>query len=86
MSNIHTSTDCMKIKRSPATFLRGRIFVQKVAQVLRRRERRIKHAYLTDECTELTRSEIIIDTSEDGNGDYNVAEETSKVVKGVNSD
>lgn len=43
-------------------------------------------AYLTDECTELTRSETIVDTSEDGNGDYNVAEETSKVVKGVYPD
>ncbi len=46
----------------------------------------MKHAYLTDECTELTRSETIIDTGEDGNGDYNVAEETSKVVEGVHPD
>lgn len=44
------------------------------------------HAYLTDECTELTRGETIIDASEDGNGDYNVAEETSKIVKGVYPD
>lgn len=46
-------------------------------------QKRLKNAYLTDERTELTRSETIIDTSEDGNGDYNVAEETSKVVEGV---
>lgn len=44
------------------------------------------HAYLTDECTELTRGETVIDASEDGNGDYNVAEETSEVVKGVYPD
>lgn len=43
-------------------------------------------AYLTDECTELTRGETIIDASEDGNSYYNVAEETSKVVEGVYPD
>ncbi len=46
-------------------------------------EKTNKHTYLTDESTELARRQIIIDTSEDGNGDYNVAEETSEVVEGV---
>lgn len=45
-----------------------------------------KKTHLTDECTELTRSQTIIDSSEDGNGDYNIAEETSDVVKRVHPD
>lgn len=45
-----------------------------------------KHAYLADESTELTGGEAVIDTSEDGNGDDDVAEKTSDVVKGVHSD
>lgn len=45
-----------------------------------------KHAYLADECTELAGGEAVVDTSEDGNGDDDVAEETSDVVKGVHSD
>lgn len=59
-----------------------------VNKVVRSRERGWKknHAYLTDECTELTWSETVIDASEDGNGDYNVAEETANVVKGVYPD
>lgn len=44
-----------------------------------------KHAYLADECTELAGGEAVVDTSEDGNGDDDVAEETSDVVKGVHS-
>lgn len=42
--------------------------------------------YLTDECTEFTRGETIIDAAENRNGYYNVAEETAKVVKGVYPD
>lgn len=42
-----------------------------------------KKAHLTDECAEFTGTEAIIDTREDGNSDYNIAEETSEVVKGV---
>lgn len=61
------------------------MYVKKIARLLKVGKREKKHAYLTDECTELTRAETIIDTREDGNGDYNVAEETSKVVKGVYS-
>lgn len=45
-----------------------------------------KHSYLTDESTELTGGETVIDASEDGNGDYNVAEESSEVIKGVDAD
>lgn len=45
-----------------------------------------KHAYLADECTELAGGEAVVDTSEDGNSDDDVAEETSNVVKGVHSD
>lgn len=43
-----------------------------------------KTQYLTDERTEFTGSESIVNTSKDRNGDYNVAEETSEVVEGVN--
>ena len=49
----------------------------------RTKQKAVKHADLADKCTEFTRSEIIIDTSEDGDGDYNVTEETSEVVKSV---
>lgn len=45
-----------------------------------------KHVYLADECTEFAGGEAVVDTSEDGNGDDDVAEETSDVVKGVHSD
>lgn len=45
----------------------------------------IKHFYLADESTKFTRSEAIVNTTKNGNGDYNVAQESSKVVKCVHS-
>lgn len=61
--------------------------IYRLLKLIRRSEgKKKKHAHLTDECTELTRSETIIETSEDGNGDYNVAEETAEVVKSVHTD
>lgn len=45
-----------------------------------------KHSHLTDESTELTRAETVVYAGEDGNGDYNVAEDSSEVIKGVNAD
>lgn len=42
-----------------------------------------KKAHLTDECAEVAGTEAIVDTGEDGNSDYYIAEETSEVVKGV---
>lgn len=45
-----------------------------------------KHSHLTDESTELTGGETVVDAGEDGNGDYNVAEDSSEVIKGVNAD
>lgn len=43
-------------------------------------------AHLADERAELTGGEIVVETREDGDGDYNVAEKTPDVVKGVDSD
>ena len=43
-------------------------------------------SHLTDESTELARGQTIINTGEDGNGDYDVAEEASEVVEGVHPD
>lgn len=45
-----------------------------------------EHSHLTDEGTELTGSETVVDAGEDGNGDYNVAEDSPEVIKGVNAD
>lgn len=45
-----------------------------------------KHSHLTDESTELTGGETVVYAGEDGNGDYNVAEDSSEVIKGVNAD
>ena len=41
------------------------------------------YAYLTNECTEITGAEAVIHPRENRDGDDNVAEETSQVVKGV---
>lgn len=44
-----------------------------------------KHSHLTDESTELTGGETVIDAGKDGNGDYNVTEDSSEVIKGVDA-
>lgn len=43
-------------------------------------------AHLADERAELTGGEIVVETRKDGDADYDVAEETPDVVKGVDSD
>lgn len=45
-----------------------------------------KKSHLADESTEFTGGEIVVDAGEDGHGDYNVAEDSSEVIKGVNAD
>lgn len=45
-----------------------------------------ERSHLTDESTELTGSETVVDAGEDGNGDDDVAEDSSEVIKGVNAD
>lgn len=42
--------------------------------------------HLTDESAELTGGETVVDAGEDGNGDYDVAEESSEVIEGVHAD
>lgn len=44
------------------------------------------HSHLADESTELTRGQTVVDAGEDGNGDDDVAEDSSEVIEGVDAD
>lgn len=59
---------------------------RKLTNDVTKKNKQTNHSHLTDESAELTGGQTVIDAGEDGNGDYNVAENSSKVIKGVNAD